>query len=372
MIRLILLALSQLFFLGISSRATDQVINVHIVPHTHDDVGWLKTLDQYFYGANNSIQHAKVQFILDSVLLELEKNPDRKFIYVEQAFFWRWWREQDDDTRSRMKTLVSNGQFEFINGGWCMHDEATTHYVAMVDQTTLGHRFLKETFGIHPKIGWQIDPFGHSSTQAALLSAEVGFEGLYFARIDYQDYNYRQASRTLEMIWRASPSLGSDAQVFTGAFQTYNYNPPNGFCFDLFCEDDPIRDDPYLEDNNVQSRVEDFVQASQNIANAIADNNIILTMGSDFQHENANEWFKNLDKLIKYANQDGRVNAFYSTPTEYTHAKFASDLTWTVKTDDFFPYADCEGYYWTGHFTSRAALKLYERVMSGYLQAATT
>jgi hypothetical protein len=34
------------------------VLNVHLICHSHDDVGWLKTVDQYYYGANNSIQHA--------------------------------------------------------------------------------------------------------------------------------------------------------------------------------------------------------------------------------------------------------------------------------------------------------------------------
>lgn len=27
-----------------------ETLNVHLVAHTHDDVGWLKTVDEYYYG----------------------------------------------------------------------------------------------------------------------------------------------------------------------------------------------------------------------------------------------------------------------------------------------------------------------------------
>ncbi|EXB62836.1 Lysosomal alpha-mannosidase [Morus notabilis] len=68
--------------------------------------------------------------------------------------------------------------------------------------------------------------------------------------------------------------------------------------------------------------------------------------------------------------EDGRVNALYSTPSIYTDAKYATNQSWPIKTDDFFPYADRENAYWTGYFTSRPALKRYIRVLSGYYMAA--
>ena len=61
------------------------LLNVHLVPHSHDDVGWLKTVDQYYVGSNNSIQGACVMNTLDSVVDALARDPGRKFVVAEQV-----------------------------------------------------------------------------------------------------------------------------------------------------------------------------------------------------------------------------------------------------------------------------------------------
>ncbi|KAK6924503.1 Glycosyl hydrolase family 38, C-terminal [Dillenia turbinata] len=366
------------------SKVVDGKLNVHLVPHSHDDVGWLKTIDQYYVGSNNSIQGACVENVLDSVVSSLLRDPNRKFIFAEMAFFQRWWTTQSVQTQNVVKSLVDAGQLEFVNGGWCMHDEATVHYIDMIDQTTLGHHAIRTQFNKVPRSGWQIDPFGHSAVQAYLLGAELGFDSLHFARIDYQDRAKRKDDKTLEVIWQGSKTFGSSAQIFTNAFPV-NYYPPPGFEFEVFDDFQPVQDNPLLFDYNVEQRVNDFIDAVVSQANVTRTNHIMWTMGGDFQYQYAESWFKQMDKLIHYVNkifsfpfalywnltlQDGRVNALYSTPSLYTDAKYAANESWPLKTDDYFPYADRANAYWTGFFTSRPAFKRYVRMLSGFYLAA--
>lgn len=62
-----------------------------MVAHTHDDVGWLKTYEEYYTGMRNGNSHARVEQIITEVVLELLRDPTIKFTYVEMKFFNMWY-----------------------------------------------------------------------------------------------------------------------------------------------------------------------------------------------------------------------------------------------------------------------------------------
>lgn len=70
-------------------------------------------------------------------------------------------------------------------------------------------RIINDTIGTCgvPRVGWQIDPFGHSREQASLF-AQLGFDGVFFARLDHDDKKQRQANGTLDFAWQGSANLG--------------------------------------------------------------------------------------------------------------------------------------------------------------------
>ncbi|RMB90070.1 hypothetical protein DUI87_33525 [Hirundo rustica rustica] len=290
------------------------MLNVHLVPHSHDDVGWLKTVDQYYYGVRNWDQHAGVQYILDSVVAQLAADPPG----ASSTPRWRSWRAGGGSR---------TGPPGACSGSWCRR---------------------------------------------------MGYDGLFLGRVDHQDKWVRLQRRELELLWRGSSSLEPpQADIFTGEVTALSpgilpnvYDPPAGLCWDQLCADAPLVDGDGPE-RNVDAVVDSFLGAAATQAQQYRTNHILMTMGSDFHYENAHLWFKNLDKLIAHTNapaNGSRVHALYSTPSCYLRELHRANLTWPLKTDDFFPYSDGPHQFWTGYFSSRPALKGYERLSSGFLQ----
>lgn len=89
-------------------------LNIHIVSHSHDDVGWLKTPQVYY---KDQVRH-----ILDNVVAELGKHSHRRFVQVETFYLWKWWSTQPESVKQTVHKLVKSGQLSFANGGWSMND----------------------------------------------------------------------------------------------------------------------------------------------------------------------------------------------------------------------------------------------------------
>ncbi|XP_070185670.1 lysosomal alpha-mannosidase-like [Littorina saxatilis] len=359
------------------------MINVHLIPHSHDDVGWLKTADQYFTGEypkskGGDIMYTEgmqcVRCVLSSTIRNLLLNPDRRFIFMEMAFLSRYWNEIDDRVRQQIKRLIESRQLEIVLGGWVMSDAAVTYYNDIIDQHTLGFDFIHKTFGpcAQSRVAWHVDQFGHSREHASIFS-KMGYDGLFVGRVDFQDLAVRKKTKTLEFVWETSPNADDySGNLFTQT--TFDgYYAPRGFVLDGV-------ENLFKGSRELENTLE-FMNIVRERANAFRTNHLLLPMGSDFGYRVAGDWFKNMDKLIELVNakqtegkkkvieRERKINLLYSTPSCYLQHVHNSNLTWAVKTDDLHPYAIAPGAYWTGYFTSRSGQKLLVKHAGATLQA---
>jgi lysosomal alpha-mannosidase len=344
-------------------------LTVHIVPHSHDDAGWLWTMEEYFEGKGDCPY--RVKSILDNFVVSLSKTKklerERTFIYVEMAFFIKWYKEQEPKTKDKVKKLIRREKFEFINGGYVMHDEASTYYQHIIDQMRLGLLFLKEEFNHTPKIAWFIDPFGHSAATAYILS-KMGFDKIAFVRIDQKEKNIRIAQKNLEFYWFPFDQVDNTAKIFTHV--TYeHYCPPHSLRV-------------FIDDELLELSEERVAEISKNLYNDVKKWNsgfkhdhLMLMYGCDFSFNKADYNYKNIERIMKYfkKNYKGDMALKYSTPTKYFEKVLTTkNIKWSeYKNYDFFPYAENPYSYWTGYFTSRPFLKGFVRETGNYLTTSS-
>ena len=153
-----------------------------------------------------------------------------------------------------------------------------------------------------------------------------------------------------EWVWQGSQSLGKSAELFAGELTTGGYGAPIGWDQD----GGAVQDNPSRHDYNLDEVMDSFIASAVGLQNKTKLNHQMWPCGSDFQYQNADHWFHNLDKLIHYVNVNasngGPVVAFYSTPSHHTDAKFLAtqkaQVKWEVRQDDIFPLGDAAHHYW--------------------------
>ncbi|KAK3244917.1 hypothetical protein CYMTET_45492 [Cymbomonas tetramitiformis] len=154
-------------------------LTIHLVPHSHCDLGYKKTIDGYY--------QSEVRVILSSLATNLANHSDRRFIWAEAYWLHTWMLDKrvPSSLKSNMQRLVASGMVEVVDGGWSMHDDAITLVDQQLQNLRHGHAALLEHFGPDalPRHGWHIDPFGPTVMDATLY-AFGGYEGVVLNRMN--------------------------------------------------------------------------------------------------------------------------------------------------------------------------------------------
>ena len=249
-----------------------------MVCHSHDDVGFQQTPEEYYA--------TKVKDILSSVVDTLSKHRNRRYSQTEIYYFSKWWQDQNSTVKDTVKKLVKEGRLEFVLGGWVANDEACPTYTEIILNIMTGHAFLLREFGITPKIAWLLDSFGHSAATPELLG-KMGFEALFFARADDEDKLYRQQNKMLEFVWEPVYEGPRGVEQSEKSLFTHitHENYQGGCEIDLWTY---FTSREFVENNYnsklVQHRANAgvMVQCMKKYAQHYRTNHVLFTLGNDF------------------------------------------------------------------------------------------
>ncbi|KAG5207833.1 hypothetical protein JEQ12_017597 [Ovis aries] len=341
---------------------------------------------------------AYVTKVHTSVVEELTRNKQHRFIIVDQEFFRLWW---DGVASAKQKLqvheLVGQGCLEFVLGGQVMHDEAVTHVDDQILQLTVcENKYLTQQndlamtdqTGETPSLGFgsvpseqrenSVDSFG-ASAMTPTLFALAGFNAHIISRIDYDLKEIMKNDQEMQFVRRGSRSLLAQQEIFTHVLDE------NGYCSKgFYWNEKAVFPDPPWDGMDPNKTVPVTLSNVQHYADTLSYNvrrrapwfltrYMLWPWGCDRQFFSASVQFANMDHLMSYINK--HISQFgvlmvYTTLGEYFQTLYSEHEPVQVRDHcDFLPYSSDMFHSWTGFYASRSGLKGLARRASALLYA---
>jgi len=158
---------------------------IYLVPHTHYDVAWAFTREEYFMINESILEQA----------LAIMETADFKFC-IEQTYLLHELEMRNPDLWARIHKMIKAGKIHIIDGQFLMPDTLIPKGEVLVREILLGKKYCQEKFGIDVPVAWAADSFGMNA-QLPQIYRKSGYKWLAFRRGARQDISES------EFLWKA-------------------------------------------------------------------------------------------------------------------------------------------------------------------------
>lgn len=341
----------------------------HLWAHSHQDLGWLVTEDEYY--------HKIVERVISSMVEYMHKDDQCKFIFADLGFLYMHLKKHPDQVPAIQK-LLDTGRLEFVNGGFVLNDHATVSLDDFLSNFQYGKSFINRHFKVDDtKVIWAIDQFGLSLT-GTKIAADLGYQGQVLNRISTSLMNKMKQNADLLFDWQ--PDNYKNASVRTYVFPNH-YQLFDSIDFDKGLQGNigiptyNILNDTFSLHIKLGRKLDQYKIASS----FYKTSHIPIPFGGDFAYADFELTYglvKMTQVFVRSNSKTGRyvgIDAKSSTPKEYFAAVKAEEKQRDLKLarkigGDFMPLVE-QAYdtdnraAWSGYFTTNPYSKKVLRSM---------
>ena len=144
---------------------------IYLVPHTHYDVAWAFTKEDYLE-INEGILQQAVEL--------MKKYEEYKFCW-EQIFPLKVLEGRNPKLWREIREMIQKGKMEIVDGQYLMADTMLPCGEALIREIFLGKRYCRKKFGVDVPVAWCADSFGMNA-QLPQIYKKSGYKWVAFRR----------------------------------------------------------------------------------------------------------------------------------------------------------------------------------------------